>query len=317
MITRNEHLSLTSEINTLEQLLSEIPDDRILEKRGLSRRLSQLKQEAETVSPSVLPKRLKLTFRGRPVIRSTGFFSDFASEAIGKFTEAVKMVVAGVKNDLRYRGPIPGASDSNLLITGIAKGSFGFEFEVPTQLNDSQGTLYDDPSETEFAIEKVRDLIEIAVSENDDEELSEIVDEIHPRAVKKVKEFLDVLSQRGALCTLDFNGRSFGLVDGNQLDLGRRRLDDDNIRESEELFDGEIQGVLPKSRTFEFIITSTGEMVKPKIGREIEDPGILNREYLYQLVKISLHLTQVGEGRPRYVLHSLPDLQGLGDPEKE
>ena len=165
---------------------------------------------------------------------------------------------------------------------------------------------------TEFAIDKIQHLLSAAVSNDEnDENLADLVDEIHPRAVKKVKEFLDVLNDRGALCAIEFNGHLFRFVDREQLTAGRSKLDDSNIHESEMVFTGEIQGVLPKRRTFEFKVSGDETILVAKIGFEIDDPDILNREFLHHSSTITLHVVQVGQGRPRYMLRVLSDLNRL------
>jgi len=312
MRSREEHLNLLSEIKMVEKILEDIPEDQVIDKISLEHRLKILTEEAKDIQLASLPRMLKVTFRGKPVVGSEGFFSDFASDAIGRFTEAVKAVAAGLKQDLHYMGPIPGAANTNLMITGIAKGSFGFRFEVPKNDDGKDGPLYDGLNDTEEAIDKIRYLFDVVVSGDDnDDTLAEIVDEIHPRAVKKIKEFLDVLHDREALCAMEFNNNVFRFMDDTQLALGRSRLDDSNIHESDESFKGEIQGVLPKSRTFEFKVTDDNRVIRAKIGVEVEDPDILNREFLHKLSKITLHMTQVGQGQPRYKLIDLNNLHKI------
>lgn len=62
---------------------------------------------------------------------SHGVVADFASKAAGFFTDAFTAVAAGLAENLRYMGPIPDKEKNQLLITGTAIGSFGFEFELP------------------------------------------------------------------------------------------------------------------------------------------------------------------------------------------
>jgi len=312
MGSRKEHLSLLAEIKTVRGLLENIPEGRVIEKISLERRLEKLTQEAVGIQLALLPRRLVVTYRGRPIVGTEGFFSDFASDATARLTDAVKAVVAGLSGNLKYSGPIPGAENTNLMITGVAKGSFGFEFEIPKTGNGDEGPLYDGLNPTEFAIDKIQHLLNVAVSNDaSDESLADLVDEIHPRAVKKVKEFLDVLDERGALCAMAFNDHSFRFMDKEQLTVGRNKLDDSNIHETDSKFTGEIQGVLPKSRTFEFKVSGDETILRAKIGIEIEDPDILNREFLHHSSTITLRVVQVGQGRPRYMLRVLSDLSRL------
>jgi hypothetical protein len=85
------------------------------------------------------------------------------------------------------------------------------------------------------------------------------------------------------------------------------RLDPHNIHEEDARIEGMFRGVLPGRRVFEFTISETGEEIFGRIGPEIEDPEEINR-FLRRAIAISVHTTHVGNGRPRYVLSSLPDL---------
>jgi hypothetical protein len=45
-----------------------------------------------------------------------------------------------------------------------------------------------------------------------------------------------------------------------------------------------------------------------KVDVSIEDPEVLNREWLHNPVTAKLNIMQIGEGRPRYTLMSMTDL---------
>jgi hypothetical protein len=308
MKTRDEYAYVASELNDLRKLRDMLPADRMLERIGLDRRLAGLTAELESLQPRLLSRKLKLTFRGAPVVGSSGVFSDFATLATGRLTEAIKAVAAGLRDALKYMGPIPGAAESKLLITGVAKGSFGFVFEVPKDAAEPEAGVFDGLNQTELAVEKVRQLMETAATVSDDETLAEIIEEVHPRAVRKVKDFLDALSERDALCAYEFDGKVFRFTDMDQLRRGRDRLAGENIKESAEEFVGEIQGVLPKSRTIEFKIAGKEDVIRARIGPDIEDADILNRSYLHRPSTASMQVVQVGQGRPRYILNTLPTL---------
>jgi len=50
-------------------------------------------------------------------------------------------------------------------------------------------------------------------------------------------------------------------------------------------------------------------ILRGKVGPEIEDPNILNHEYLYKPAMLTLQVVQVGQGRPRFTLAKLSDIQ--------
>jgi hypothetical protein len=146
-------------------------------------------------------------------------------------------------------GPIPDKHKNQLIITGTAIGSFGFEFELPTA-----APLSDDPSQsemalavpqkTELAMQKLETLFRIA-AEGTDDDLAELVDEIHPRAVKKAAEFLAYVSEQEAWCGLEFNQSTFRFSGSEQVRGSAERLNGDNIKETKEEFSGQTSEHFP------------------------------------------------------------------------
>ena len=305
-MTYESYIALSSEIKELESLLLEIPTNQIINRIGLQSRLDSAKKAVEGISEKQLTRKIRLTFRGRPVLGSHGIAADFATTAAGKFIDAVTTVAASFSDTLKYMGPVPDRLKNQLVITGTAIGSFGFEFEIPHSASDSDGEE-SEPTNAESAIEKVQDLFRLA-SEGDNDKIAELVDEIHPRAVKKTADFLDYLSQQDAWCGLEYKNSFFKFKDIGQLQESMYRLREENIRERVEEFSGEFQGILPLSRNYEFKVTDDKWVIKGKIGKAIEDADIINRDFLHKKVRVSFHVVQVGQGRPSYTLPSIESI---------
>ena len=115
-------------------------------------------------------------------------------------------------------------------------------------------------------------------------------------------EHLSQIKQAGAWCGLGFKEHNFQFQSMEQMTASAERLQEDNIHEELKKIAGEFQGVLPASRRFEFKRSEGGGIIRGKVGLEIEDADILNREYLHKPVSIELQVLQVGQGRPRYTL---------------
>lgn len=310
-MNQEEYIALASEISELETILVQIPADRVIDRMSFETRLNNAKEAIARINPRNLPKKARLTFRGNPVFGSHGIAAEFASKASTSFTEAFTAIVASINENLRYMGPIPDKQKNQLIITGTAIGSFGFEYELPSENAGSDPTQlemnYESSNNTEVAMQKLEDLFRVA-SEGNDDELSELVDEIHPRAVKKVAEFLTYISDQEAWCGLDFNESNFRFTGSSQVRNSAQRLNADNIRDATEEFTGRFDGALPTSRTFEFKPVDQKGILRGKIGPEIEDSHVINRDYLGKLVKVTLNVIQVGQGRPRYTLAKLEDI---------
>lgn len=302
MITR--HTALLSEVQELKNILVQIPAENVIERLSFESRLASARTAVEQLPALVAGEKARLTFRGRPVFGNHGIAADFGSKATGAFADAFAAVVAGLNESLRYMGPIPDKAKNQLLITGTAVGSFGFEFELPAPAAD----LFPDQGKGGEALEKIQALFEISAGGTDDE-VAELVEVIHPRAVKKISEFLSYLAQQQAWCGLEFKDRFFRFDDIEQLQMSADRLQESNIRESRERYIGELQGVLPSSRAFEFKLTDQTGVIKGKVDPAIDDPDILNRDWLHKPATILLDVFQVGQGRPRFALRSISDIQ--------
>lgn len=294
---------ISSEIAELEEILRAMPQTEVIARISFESRLRSAKAALAALANSPIVKKVKLTFRGKPVFGSHGIAADFGTKAAGAFSDAFAAVAAGLTESLQYMGPIPDKAKNQLIITGTAIGSFGFEFELPPQKTD----LFPDAGRTEEALQKLQDLLRIS-AEGSDDEMAELVEEVHPRAVRKVADFLACLVQYQALCGLEFEDRFFRFDSPEQLAISTERLQEGNIREREEEFIGSFAGMLPSGRTFEFNLIDGNAPIKGKVAAEIEDPDLINREWLKRPAKIKLGVIQVGQGRPRYTLKSWESL---------
>ena len=295
--------AIEAEIHEVERLLTQIPEDAAIDRFSFKQRLDHLRAElAYLQRPGKAPERLRLTFRGAPVSDSRGIHADFSGKVSTAFSDAFSAILAGLNNNLNYMGPIPDRSRHPLLITGTAVGSFGFEIELPVD-----DDLFAEYSGADDAIELFRNLLRTS-AEGTDDEIAEIVQEIHPRAVKKVVDFLEVQHLNNAWCGIEFRGDYFKYSNLGQLEISENRLREDNINEGNETFRGEFLGILPQSRTFEFQVLNEETILKGKIDREIEEPSVLNRDWLHKLVTATFSVVRVGNGRPKYALKSLESL---------
>lgn len=294
-----EYRQLQAEQSTLEKLLAELPEDRVIERLGLESRKQEIEESLSAQpAPSREPLSARLTFRGRPIVGSHGVFADFGAAAVGAFSEAVAALGASQSGPLGSRGALPGRDDFRLLITGTAVGSFGFQLEEapPDNLN-----LLPDDSALEPAIEQAKAIMKASLGTDD--ELSEALADTDPRAIDAIRKFFDTMSKNEAVCALELKGDAFRFADVEQVRRGMARLAQDNIHEQEEELAGVFLGVLPHRRTFELSRADTGEVISGKVGPDIVEPAAIN-QVLEKPAIIRLHSRRVGSGRPRYVLLS-------------
>jgi hypothetical protein len=126
----NAYTFLTSEIHEVEQILSSIPAENVIDRMSFEARLEIIKKDLERLPQNGETTSARLTFRGKPVFGSHGILADFGSKAASLFSDVFSMVMSDAKGILNASGPIPGKDAAPLIITGTAAGSFGFEFEM-------------------------------------------------------------------------------------------------------------------------------------------------------------------------------------------
>ena len=289
---------LRSEIFMVEQMLADVPEEAAIDRFSLLGRIESLREELSQVQPSIEPKVVKLTFRGRPVVGSRGVFADFAAKTTSLFSELVTLLAAAQSKPVSWTGPIPNRADSQVLVTGTATGSFGFEFQDHTV----QQPLFDD-SPVVQAFGQVQQVLSSIVA--DDDQLTEAIAGLDERAVTTLKKFLEALVSHDAVCRMTFREKDFGFSDVAEIRRGLDRLASDNFHEEDEKYFGVFLGVLPNRRTFEFRVSSEETVISGKIGGDIVDPAAINTR-LGIPAEIKITATRLGHGRARLVLNEEP-----------
>lgn len=302
---RHERQALLSEIRELDAILASIPEENVIERVGFESRLEKARAMLESVQPAVEPERTRLTFRGAPVFGDHGVAADFGAKASWLFAEAFSAIAASMREGLRYMGPIPDKARNQLAITGVAVGSFGFEFELPNLDPD----LFSASGGAEEALEGLLTLLEKA-AEGSDDEVTEAVHAAHPRAVRKVVDFLEYMDKSSAWCGLEFKRHFFRYSDIEQLRFAKDRLGEGSVQHTQETYQGSFQGSLPKPRTFQFQPTDDDAPIMGRFDASI-DPYAINKHWLDRPVSVRFDVVQVGQGRPRFTLLELDDVVPL------
>lgn len=265
-MNRGEHLQLLGEKTALERMIAETPEEDVLDHASLSARLTSISEALAVAKPDERePARVRLTFKGRPVIGSHGIFAEFGMKAVNAFTESVVAMAASLTAPLAAMGPIPNRDQHQSLLRG------------------TQGT---------------------------DDELADSAVEADRRALDKVRAFLSTLADNEAVCTVQFGESIVSSSDVGQVRTSIERLSQENLREKVEQLPGELQGVLPKARIFEFRLADSSQVIRGKISPTVGDPDALNSE-LHRPSLIKVMVTRVGNGRPRYLLLQAPEVRSI------
>lgn len=233
------------------------------------------------------------------MVGSEGIFAGFGTLALRSFTEAVTAIGASLTSTLGSRGALPGKDDFQLLITGTALGSFGFQLEEALDTSESQTSMFPGDSLLETAIERTQGVMQATLGTDD--ELTDAIEDADPRALDALRKFLETMVKNEAVCALEFKGEVFRFSDVEQVRRSMGRLAQDNIHEEDGSLAGVFEGVLPHRRTFEFRVAETDEIIVGRVDKSIEDASTINH-VIDKQVTISVHSRKVGAARPRYVL---------------
>lgn len=291
-----EKASLKSEIEEVNRLLRSVSANDVFTKIGLERRLRELCDQLDADPGAHFQSRV--TFKGGPVVGSYGISASFGAKAMSAFSDAVSAIGASLRGVLAARGPLPDRPDFEMLITGTAVGSFGFELESRNRELVEGGAVSE-------AVDRAQLLLE-AASQEEDDALAEAVVDLDQRAIATVRAFAEILVQHNALCTVATVHRTFSF--SNHLDVVRSvtRLEADNILEEEQTLSGILIGLLPVTRTIEYRLAS-GEVVRGKVDRSVGELETVH-ESLHQRSTVRVRTTQVGNGKLKYLFIGRPEL---------
>ena len=295
-MNRRERLFLLSEKTALIRMIAETPADEVIDLSSLRGRLEEVEAQLVLLPPDDFePTRVRLTFAGRPVVGGHGLFAEFGMKAVTGFTETVTAMAAARNAPLASVGPLPNRAQSQLLITGTAIGSFGFELEEHRR----EGNQPADGKVLSDAIERTQALFRGAVGTDD--ELADSAADIDRRALDKARQFLETLVDNEATCTVLCGESVFRFQDVAEVRRSVARLSHDNLLEDHQELQGQFQGVLPRARMFEFALSESSDIIRGKVGPSVLSPELLNG-LLHRQATIRVVVTRVGNGRPRYVL---------------
>ena len=198
MMRRLEFEALRADLAAVEALLkqrSEIEDP--IGWFQFNQRKAELESKiAELQTSEVQSAAVALYFGGRPVIELRGIFADFGSKAVAAFQSIVSTWFAALEGPLGERGPVPQRERSALMITEVARGSFGFVLE---EIESS--------SAPELPVTSLKDVVDEVCglihsladpAESDEDELDRLPEALDKRVLGDLQAFFRHLHDSGA-----------------------------------------------------------------------------------------------------------------------
>ncbi|MCB8888975.1 hypothetical protein [Vreelandella malpeensis] len=240
--------SLSSEIATLNELLSSARQSGdIVGEMQLEYRITELSNKLETLKEKILTDNsasVALFFGGQPVLGSKGIAAEFAGVALEQFQNLIAKIFANSEvGDLGERGRIPFKANSELMVTGLARGSFGFV------LDEMSEQVQLESSELSHVIDKAALLLRDSAAQ-DDAVFESLLEELEPRVLIALRDFFSNLDSSKATIRIVEKELDFTL-DGPSIQRAKIRAEATSIDEAVTEIEGVLVGFLPEHRKFE------------------------------------------------------------------
>lgn len=290
MVTKVHRDALKSDLASVRGLLAEMSEDDVLSSLSLRHRLQALEAElGASDDMTATAADVALIFDGGPVRGSSAIDADFAGRALQDYQELItKHVALSNFGGLAERGPVQrdAKAQARMNVTALVHGSFGFVL---------QEDRADEPeffvSPTRQAVEEVSNLLHDATA-TEGAPFDARLDEVDVRVFQALRRFVTNLQNAGSTLRIAEQERETKL---DRAGVGRafERLIASEVESSEETLIGELIGLVPIQRRFEFRGTD-GEIIQGRVSPH------LSADYLERLEQEGF----VGGGRWRAVIQT-------------
>lgn len=194
-----------------------------------------------------------LFFGGKPVLGSRGISADFAGHMLEYFQDLVSRTFASSElGALGERGPIPKRQATDLMVTQLTRGSFGFVLDELSDQAEFEDTAL------KVMVEEVVAVVEKVASSNEID-FEEIVEQLDPRMLISLKDFFVTLDSAEATVRLVDDVADISL-DQPAVRRARLRTEATSIDEDDMLIKGVLVGFLPEHRKFELQVDETSTL---------------------------------------------------------
>lgn len=303
-MNRDDYLFVVSERDAILTLLNETSDDDVIGRMSLESRLYELNEQlSNIVIDDHPPVKATLTFKGGPVLGTYGIAANFGAKIVNAFNDAISHVASSFSGKLPAQGKIPNVDNNLLMITGTAKGSFGFTLE---EFRPDSPLLFDEESSVLKAINQTHSILEMSLK-GDDDGLAEAINDLDDRALDKIRGFVQILIDNRTTFTLKHNNSALIANNINDIERAAFKLSRDSVKEELKQFEVIFLGALPHKRQCEFVMSDdeSKSIFIAKISNFIDNPDVIN-DHRGKKALAKFLCTQVGNGKPKYSLRELP-----------
>jgi hypothetical protein len=262
MLLQLEREFLQADLAQVKALLSQSPaDEDPIEHFQFAHRVRELEERLAALPAAIeqAAAGVALFFGGRPVVGSRGIKAAFGTQVIGQFQKLISQRYAAAETGpLASRGRVPMSDETQLLVTDVVRGSFGFVLQAP------------EPTRSDADLKQVVDEVADTLSRmaaSDDALFDEAAARVDSRQLGALKEFFKLLDDEGASLRVVEGERDFELST-QAVQRARQRAEGLSIQDRVEDLEGQIIGWTEFSQRFELRLHSDRNIVVGTVSRD-------------------------------------------------
>ena len=256
---------IQAEISALTALIASIPERDLLGRSSLEARRQDLVEELDKLAAaSENSAKIALYFGGEPVIGSAGVEAEFSASALSNFQDVITTVWGAGAGTLPAMGPVPNKAASQLHITNLVHGSFGFLLE---ELNERGEPLFETKlrKAANTAVHYVA-----SIADENEARFTETLEQLNPRVFSAVRNFVSAIYHGKATLRL-VEGTVDASFDRTAVERAWNRLDAAKVDEDHYIREGKLLGIIPLGRRFEFEPDEATQVIKGKVGEQFSE----------------------------------------------
>ncbi|MFT3857674.1 MAG: hypothetical protein QM742_09315 [Aquabacterium sp.] len=308
MLPQLEREFLQADLAQVRALLRDTPrDEDPIEYLQFTQRAQELEARLDALQATVphAPAALALFFGGKPVVGSHGIKAAFGTKAVHYFQKLVSQrFAADEQGPLSRKGRVPMTEETQLLVTDVVRGSFGFVLQASSESVDAQTSLSDVLDEVTETLSHLASA-DAALSD----EASAAFDN---RQLGTLKEFFKLMDDEEASLRLVEGQRDIEL-DRAAIERARHRVEALSIDDRTEEIAGQLVGWTQFARRFELLRHDGMELVAGEVAKSVMAPAVqegwnpLNKHFIARC-KVREVRTRGRHPRLRYAIVGLDEI---------
>jgi hypothetical protein len=266
-----EREQLVAQLAAVNAMLVSLPTHDYLGRIGFEARRQELQEQIAALGDIVERRaQVALYFGGGPVIGSQGVQATFGTNVMYTFQDLISKVwsTLGTGTPLQQMGPIRDKEASQLHITNVLHGSFGFLLE---ELDPHGEPMFETPLNR--AADWVTNYI-LSFASEDDDSFSELIQTLNPRVFQSLRVFFNFIHKDNATFRI-VEGDVDRKFDRQDIERAWRRAEESNIADEQILVEGRLLGIIPMRRRFE-LQTADGTVVEGKVAEGFSNTYLEN-----------------------------------------